>query len=434
VANSALRVGVVGTGYVGLVTSACLADIGHQVVGVDRDGGRIARLNEGRVPFFEPDLERLVRAGQQTSRLRFTTTITELVRDSEIMFITVGTPAREDGNADLTEVSTVAEAIAGALVDYRLIVEKSTVPIRTGERIRDQIQLLTRGAVPFDVACNPEFLREGSAVYDFMHPDRIVLGVTNERSERLLRELYAPLDCPVVVTDLTTAEMIKHASNAFLALKISYINAIANICERVGADVRQVADGMGYDRRIGRAFLDAGVGYGGSCFPKDVAAFIQIAREAGYEFRLLEEVSRINDGQREVVLRHLKDALWVLRNRTITVLGLAYKANTDDIREAPAIGIIEALLKEGATVRAYDPAAEANTRRILPDVVYCAGPYEAAKGSDAVVLLTDWDEFRRLDLARLRDLMRRPVFIDGRNLLQPAAARALGFHYAGVGR
>jgi UDPglucose 6-dehydrogenase len=288
--------------------------------------------------------------------------------------------------------------------------------------------------VQFDVACNPEFLREGSAVHDFMHPDRVVIGVTNERSEQLLRQVYAPLDCPLVVTDLTTAEMIKHASNAFLALKISYINAIANICERVGADVRQVADGMGHDRRIGRAFLDAGVGYGGSCFPKDVAAFIQIAKEAGYDFRLLEEVARVNEGQRDVLLRHLRDALWVLRNRTITILGLAYKPNTDDVREAPAIAIIEALRKEGALVRAYDPAAEVNARRLLPGITYCPNPYDAAKDSDAVVLLTEWEEFRSLDLARLRDVMRRPVLVDGRNILDPEAARALGFHYAGMGR
>jgi UDPglucose 6-dehydrogenase len=429
-----MNLGVIGTGYVGLVTAACLADVGHRVVGVDRDQRRVALLKDGGVPFYEPGLEDLVRAGHRSGRLRFTTDTPDALADSQVVFITVGTPSRDDGNADLTEVSAVAEAIAGALRDYRLIVEKSTVPIKTGERIRGQIELLTRGAVPFDVACNPEFLREGSAVHDFMHPDRIVLGVTNERSERLLREIYAPLDCPVLVTDLTTAEMIKHASNAFLALKISYINAVANVCERVGADVRLVADGMGHDRRIGRAFLDAGVGYGGSCFPKDVAAFIQIAREAGYEFRLLEEVARVNEGQRDVLLRHLRDALWVLRNRTITVLGLAYKANTDDVREAPALAVIEALLKEGAAVCAYDPAASANAQRALPGATYCSDPYEAAKDSDAVVLLTDWEEFRRLDLVRLRGLMRRPVVIDGRNLLDPAAVRAAGFHYAGMGR
>lgn len=432
--DARVKLTVVGTGYVGLVTAACLADIGHHVTGVDRDAERIAMLGQNRMPFYESGLEQLVRSGQGAGRLRFLTNIASAVEDSEVVFITVGTPSRNDGTADLADVSAVAEAIAPALHDYRLVVEKSTVPIRTGERIRDQIQLLTRGAVPFDVACNPEFLREGSAVHDFMHPDRVVIGVTNERSERLLRQVYAPLDCRMLVTDLTTAEMIKHASNAFLALKISYINAIANICERVGADVRLVADGMGHDRRIGRAFLDAGVGYGGSCFPKDVAAFIQIAKEAGYDFRLLEEVARVNDGQRGVLLRHLKEALWVLRNRTITVLGLAYKANTDDVREAPAIPIIEELLREGAVVRAYDPAAEANARRLLPGVTYCANPYDAAKDSDAVVLLTEWDEFRSLDLARLRDLMRRPVLIDGRNILDPETARALGLHYIGMGR
>jgi UDPglucose 6-dehydrogenase len=429
-----MKLSVIGTGYVGLVTAACLAEIGHEVIGVDRDAARIAALGENRMPFFESGLEELVRKWQHAGRLRFATDTAAAIETSEVVFITVGTPSRDDGYADLTEVSAVAEAIAASLRDYRLIVEKSTVPIRTGERIRDQIQLLTRGKISFDVACNPEFLREGSAVHDFMHPDRVVIGVTNERSERLLRQVYAPLDCPLLVTDLTTAEMIKHASNAFLALKISYINAIANICERVGADVRQVADGMGYDRRIGRAFLDAGVGYGGSCFPKDVTAFIQIAKEAGYDFRLLEEVARVNEGQREVLLRHLKDALWVLRNRTITVLGLSYKANTDDVREAPAIPIIHALLREGAAVRAYDPAAEANARRVVPGITYCPDPYDAAKDSDAVVLLTEWDEFRSLDLARLRDLMRRPVLVDGRNILDPEATRALGFHYAGMGR
>jgi UDPglucose 6-dehydrogenase len=429
-----MKIGVVGTGYVGLVTAACLGNLGHHVIGVDRDAERIARLEHNQMPFYESGLEDLVRSGQQAGRLRFTTNTAEAIEASDAVFITVGTPSRDDGYADLTEVSAVAETIADALRGYRLIVEKSTVPIRTGERIRDQIQLLTRGAVPFDVACNPEFLREGSAVHDFMHPDRVVIGVTNERSERLLREIYAPLDCPMLVTDLTTAEMIKHASNAFLAMKISFINSVANICERVGADVRQVADGMGHDRRIGRAFLDAGVGYGGSCFPKDVAAFIQIAKEAGYDFRLLEEVARVNEHQREVLLRHLRDALWVLRNRVVAVLGVAYKANTDDIREAPAVAIIEALRREGAIVRAYDPAAEANARRVLDGIAFCRDPYEAAAASDAVVLLTDWDEFRSLDLSRLRDIMRRPVLIDGRNMLDPQAARALGFHYAGMGR
>jgi UDPglucose 6-dehydrogenase len=429
-----MRVSVIGTGYVGLVTAVCFADLGHDVIGVDRDQERIRLLEAGHPPIYEPGLQDLLTRGMEAGRLRFTNDTPDAVRASEVLFITVGTPSLESGDTDLTAVAAAAETIASALTEYRLIVEKSTVPVRTGERIRGQISLLTRSAVPFDVACNPEFLREGSAIHDFMNPDRIVLGVANEKSERLLRELYKPFDCPILVTDLATAELIKHASNAFLALKISYINAVANTCERVGADVRVVADGMGYDRRIGRTFLDAGVGYGGSCFPKDIAAFIQIAREAGYEFRLLEEVARINDGQKDVLIHHLKDALWVLSKRTIAVLGLAYKPNTDDVREAPAVAIIERLLQEGAAVRAYDPAAEKNARRILPQIVYCHDPYEAARESDAVVILTEWEEFRTLDLPRLRGLMRRPILIDGRNMLDSRAARTLGFHYVGMGR
>ncbi len=429
-----MRLGVIGTGYVGLVAAVCFADLGHDVIGVDLDADRIRRLDAGRPPIFEPGLEALLNRGRQAGRLRFTTDTVKAVRESEIIFITVGTPSLGSGDTDLTAVSAAAEAIARNLGEYRLIVEKSTVPVRTGERIRDQIHLLTGGAVPFDVACNPEFTREGSAIDDFMHPDRIVLGVANERSERLLRALYAPFDCPVLVTDLATAELIKHASNAFLAMKISYINAVANICERVGADVRLVADGMGHDSRIGRAFLDAGVGYGGSCFPKDVSAFIRIAREVGCEFRLLEEVARINNEQRDVLLRHLKDALWVLANRTITVLGLAFKPDTDDIREAPAIAIIERLVHEGASVRAYDPVAEENARCVIPGVVYCPDLYDALRESDALVLLTEWEEFRTLDLERVRRLMRRPVLVDGRNVIDPQKARALGFRYIGMGR
>ena len=429
-----MKLSVIGTGYVGLVSASCFADLGHEVIGVDCDRDRIRLLQEGKVPFYEPGLQEVLQRAQSCGRLRFTIDTAEAVRNSEVIFITVGTPPRDNGDADLSAVTAATEAIASAMTGYRLIVEKSTVPVGTGERMRGQIQLVTRGTAPFDVACNPEFLREGSAVHDFLHPDRVVLGVASERSEQLLRELYRPFDCPIVVTDLATAELIKHASNAFLALKISYINAVANICERVGADVRQVADAMGYDRRIGRGYLDAGVGYGGSCLPKDVAAFVKIAREAGYEFRLLEEVARINEEQREVLLRHLRDALGVLSDRTVAVLGLAYKPNTDDVRAAPALAFIERLRREGAVVRAYDPAAEANASKLLPDIIYCPDPYEAARDSDAVVLLTEWEELRVLDLSRLREVMRRPILIDGRNCFDPSAARALGYHYAGMGR
>jgi UDPglucose 6-dehydrogenase len=429
-----MRLSVIGTGYVGLVTAACFADLGHHVIGVDRDEERIRALQAGRSPIFEPGIEELLARGAEHRRLRFTTDTAEAVRESEVIFITVGTPSLESGDADVTAVAAVAETIAESLRDYRVIVEKSTVPVRTGERIRDQIMLLTGGSVPFDIASNPEFTREGSAIYDFMHPDRIVIGVTSERAQKLLREVYRPFDCPILVTNLATAELIKHASNAFLAMKISYINAVANVCERVGADVKLVAEGMGHDARIGRAFLNAGVGYGGSCFPKDVAAFVRIAHEAGYDFRLLQEVARVNEGQRELLIRHLKDALWVLSHRVVTVLGLAFKPNTDDMREAPAVCVIERLLREGAQVRAYDPVAEPNARRLLPSVAYYDEPYEACRGSDAVVLLTEWEEFQRLDLMRLRSLVRRPVIVDGRNILDPATARAHGFHYAGMGR
>jgi len=429
-----MNLGVVGTGYVGLVTAACFADLGHTVIAVDQDVDRIRSLQAGNAPFYEPGLEELLHRVNRSRRLAYSIDAGEAVRHAEVIFITVGTPSREDGEADLSAVVAVAEAIAPFLTEYRLIVEKSTVPVRTGARIRDQIQLLTRGSVHFDIACNPEFLREGSAIHDFMHPDRIVLGVENERSERILRELYLPFDCPVLVTDLNTAELIKHASNAFLAMKISYINAVANICERVGADVRLVAEGMGYDSRIGRPILDAGVGYGGSCFPKDVAAFIQLAKEAGYDFRLLEEVTRVNDAQRDVLLRHLKNALWVLSNRTVTILGLSFKPNTDDLRGAPSIAVIEALRREGAVIRAYDPAAEASARQVLPYVHHFQDPYEAARGSDAAILLTEWEEFRSLDLARLKAVMRRAVLIDGRNIIDPSTARDLGFHYTGMGR
>jgi len=429
-----MRVGVIGSGYVGLVTAACLADRGHQVVGVDSVEAKVRELQAGRVPIFEPGLEALLRRNLGAGRLAFTTDTAAAVRDSEVIFICVGTPARDDGDADLSAVAAVAEQVAEALPGYRLVVEKSTVPVRTGERVRQVMQQVTRGAVEFDVACNPEFLREGSAIEDFQHPDRIVLGVESARGERLLRELYRGFDCPVLVTDLATAELIKHAANAFLALKISYINAVANICERVGADVQVVADGMGYDRRIGRAFLDAGVGYGGSCFPKDLAAFIRIAEEAGYDFRLLREVQQINAGQRELVLKRLQEAIWVLAGRTVALLGAAFKPNTDDVRESPAVEIARRLLREGAAVRAYDPAALQNFARAVPEAVVCRDPYEAAAGADAVVVLTAWEEFRRLDLDRLKAALRRPVLIDGRNLFDPPTMRARGFVYRGIGR
>lgn len=429
-----MRLSVIGAGYVGLVTAACFAELGHTVIGVDQVEEKIRDLNEGRVPIFEPGLDEVIASNLRAGRLTFTSDTARAVHDSDIVFISVGTPAKGNGETDLTAVVSVAEAVAEALPGYRLIVEKSTVPIRTGERIKQVIALVTRGTSAFDVACNPEFLREGSAIQDFMHPDRIVLGVESARAEELLRELYKDFDCPVLVTDLTTAELIKHASNAFLALKISYINAIANICDRAGANVRLVAHGMGLDRRIGRAFLDAGVGYGGSCFPKDLAAFIRIAEELGYDFRLLREVEQINAAQRELVIKKLRDTIWVLSGRTIGVLGVAFKPNTDDIRHSPALDVTRRLLQEGATVKAYDPAALRNFSREIPEVATCADPYALAQDADALVVLTAWDEFRSLDLARIKRLLRRPVVIDGRNIYEPAQLQAMGFVYRGIGQ
>jgi len=429
-----VKLSVIGAGYVGLVTAACFADRGHQVIGVDALDDKVRGLNRGEVPIYEPGLEDLIRRNLQAGRLTFTADTAQAVRDSEIVFICVGTPSRSDGEADLTAVATAAEQVAEALPGYRLIVEKSTVPVRTGERVRQVIQLVTRGAVEFDVACNPEFLREGSAVEDFLHPDRIVLGVETERAERLLRELYRGFDCPLLVTDLSTAELIKHASNAFLALKISYINAVANLCDRVGADVEVVADGMGYDRRIGRAFLDAGVGYGGSCFPKDLAAFIKIADEVGYDFGLLREVQKVNAEQRDLVIRRLQQAVWVLSGRVVALLGASFKPNTDDVRDSPAVEIGRRLVREGATVRVYDPAALRNFLQEVPEARPCRDAYDAASGADALVVLTAWDEFRALDLARLRSALRRPVVIDGRNVFDPPTMRAQGFLYHGIGR
>lgn len=429
-----MKLCVIGAGYVGLVTAACFADRGHRVIGIDTVDEKVRRLNGGSVPIFEPGLEELTRRGLAEGRLTFSTDTASAVRDSEIVFITVGTPPKEDGGADLSAVARAAEQVAEVLPGYRLIVEKSTVPIRTGERIRQAIQHVTRGAVDFDVACNPEFLREGSAVDDFQRPDRIVLGVESQRAERLLRELYGGFDCPIIVTDLITAELIKHASNAFLAMKISYINAIAQICERVGADVQVVADGMGYDRRIGRAFLDAGVGYGGSCFPKDLAAFIKIALDVGYDFRLLREVQEINAGQREFVISRLREATWVLAGRSIAILGAAFKPHTDDVRESPAVEIAWRLIGEGVTVRVYDPVAMDNFGQAVPEAILCRDPYHAASGADAVLLLTAWPEFRDLDLERLKAALRHPVVIDGRNLFDPAEMRARGFRYRGIGR
>lgn len=427
------KVFIIGAGHVGLVTGACLAQLGNKVVCADSDVQRIDDLKRGVVPFYEPDLGKIVQTNMERGRLSFTTSVEEGVRESEIVFIAVGTPLGPNGRADLSFVERVSLDIGRAMDKYKLIVEKSTVPVKTGEWIERTLRSSANN-VDFDVVSNPEFLREGSAIQDFMKPDRIVIGARTERASKIMTELYKPLNAPMIVTNLETAELIKHASNAFLALKLSYINAIANICEKVGADVKEVAKGMGYDKRIGDKFLDAGVGYGGYCLPKDVAAFIDIADQLGYDFELLKAVQRVNDFQKRQVIEKLKVIFHELSGRTIGVLGLSFKPDTDDMREAPSIFIIAQLQEKGAKIKAYDPRAMEKARIVLTDVEYCPDPYEAARGSDALLIITEWNEFRNLDLLKIRESLRQPVIIDGRNMFDPAEMNRLGFTYRGVGR
>ncbi len=428
-----MKICIIGAGHVGLVSGACFADLGNEVVCVDVDEEKINKLRKGIIPFFEPELEELVKKNVKEGRLSFTTGLEEGVKESGIIFISVGTPSRDNGEADLSYVEDVSKRIAGAMEEYKIVVEKSTVPVKTGEWVRRTIKLNNVHGVDFDVVSNPEFLREGSAIYDFMYPDRIVVGVESERAEKVMRELYEPLKASLIFTDIKSAEIIKHASNSFLALKISYINAIANVCELVGADVEKVAEGMGLDKRIGRSFLKAGIGYGGSCFPKDIAAFIKIAGESGYDFELLRVAEKVNREQREQFLKKIKDSLWTLNNKTIGVLGLAFKPDTDDVREAPSLKIIEQLQAEGAKIKAFDPAAIETTRAVLKDIEYCTDPYEVAAGSDCLLILTEWEQFKNLDLKRIKSLLNNPLILDGRNIYDPRELKNMGFTYIGIG-
>ncbi|OGX28557.1 MAG: UDP-glucose 6-dehydrogenase [Omnitrophica WOR_2 bacterium RIFCSPHIGHO2_02_FULL_67_20] len=429
-----MEISVVGAGHVGLVTGACFADLGHSVVVVDNDAKRITNLRKGVMPYYEPGLEELVARGVREKRLTFTTSLKEGVAQSTIIFIAVGTPQKATGEADLAYVEIVARSIAECLPGYRLVVEKSTVPVQTGKWVAHTIKTYLKKKQSFDVASNPEFLREGTAIQDFMKPDRVVLGVESARAKALLVELYKPLGVPIVVTDINSAELIKHASNSFLSMKISFINAVSQICERVGADVAQVADGMGLDPRIGRSFLNAGAGFGGFCFPKDLEAFIKIAEQLGYDFELLKAVRNVNEQQKRVFAAKIQRALWVVKGKTIAVLGLAFKPNTDDMRYAPAIDVIEYLQGEGAAIRAFDPQAMKEAARLLPKVTLCKDPYDAARGADCLAVLTEWNEFKELDFKRLKKLLRQPLVVDGRNIYDPARMRALGFRYHGIGR
>jgi UDPglucose 6-dehydrogenase len=430
-----MNICVIGTGYVGLVTGAVFADLGNDVLCVDNVPAKIEALRRGQMPIYEPGLEEMVVRNVADGRLDFTTDLTDAVRRSVIVFITVGTPPKATGETDLSAVEAVASEIAGAMERYTVIVTKSTVPVGTGEFVREVIERHQPRPVPFDVVSNPEFLREGSAIEDTLRPDRIVIGAPNQQVAMSLLELYAPLERPMIITDVPSAEMIKYASNAFLAMKISFANAIANICELAGADVTQVTKGMGLDQRIGPAFLQAGLGYGGSCFPKDTDSLVHTASSLGYDFGLLWTVVDINRERAAHFVEMIEKVLGPLGNRVIGILGLAFKPNTDDMREAKSIEIITRLVEAGATVRAYDPVAMLNAAKLLPPVVeYVNSGYDAAGGADAVALVTEWNEFKFLNLERLRGVMRRPLIFDGRNLWQPERMRRLGFEYHSIGR
>lgn len=429
-----MNISIVGSGYVGLVTGTCLAELGNRVICVDSDVKKVNGLKKGIIPIYEPGLEELVSGNIKKGRLLFTSKIKDAVKESEIIFIAVGTPPLDNGEADLTGIENVARNIASNMAGYRLIVEKSTVPVETGGWVKHTIATYIKHKIKFDVASNPEFLREGSAINDFMHPDRIVIGVESKKAKDMLINLYKPLGAPFVITDIKSAELIKHASNAFLATKISFINAISRICDKVGADVAEVAQGMGLDKRIGRDFLNAGLGYGGSCFPKDLDAFITISEKLGYNFELLKAVRNINDGQKDFVMKKIRDVLWIIKDKTFGILGLAFKPNTDDIRNAPALNIIGALQLEGAKMRIYDPQAMQKADLFIKGHKLCKDPYEVCKGADCLLIFTEWNEFRELDFSRVRKLLKRPVIIDTRNIYEPDNMAKLGFTYIGIGR
>ena len=444
---------MIGTGYVGLVTGACLAEIGHEVVCTDSDAEKIKTLELGGIPIYEPGLEQVIPKARQLKRLSFRANPADAVRAGDAIFICVGTPPLPNGDADLSAIDHVARMIATEATSPKLVVEKSTVPARTGQELKRALSVYGRKSnASFHVASNPEFLREGTAVGDFLHPDRIVVGVESESAERQLKEIYQPVldrkfDCPVhvnacpdgpapewLVTTINSAELIKHASNSFLALKISYANMVADLAEKLGADIGEVVRAMGLDPRIGRSFLSAGLGFGGFCLPKDLQAFVHLAERSGVDFSMLREVEKINKQRIDRCIEKLRSALWVVRGKQVGVLGLAFKPNTDDIRFAPAIDLVNQLLFEGAQVRAYDPQAMEKARATLPQIEYAKSPYDAATDAEALLIATEWDEFRKLDWPRVRDVMARPLIIDGRNLLSPREMRSLGFEYRSFGR
>ena len=429
-----MKLAIVGTGYVGLVTGTCFAEVGHHVVCVDNDAAKVKLLQSGGIPIYEPGLEELVKRNAAAGRLTFTDSTAEGVQKSDVIFIAVPTPPQPDGSVDLSFIERVARDIAAAMTSYKIVVDKSTVPVMTGEKVTETIKRYCPAKVEFDVVSNPEFLREGFAVGDLMKPDRIVIGTRSQRPVAAMKEVYTPFNAPIIVTDINSAELIKHAANSFLALKISYINAIATVCEAAGANVQEVAQGIGLDERIGRRFLNAGIGFGGSCFPKDLSAFIKIAEQIGYDFRLLKEVQHINADQMDRFVKKITDTLWVLKDKKIGVLGLAFKQNTDDVRSSPAIDLCQRLQKEGATLRVHDPKAMDKARSILKNVTYVDDMNAVAEGCDALVVATEWDEFKKLDLERARKSLTHPIMFDGRNLFDHEEMERLGWIYKSVGR
>ncbi len=429
-----MDIAIIGTGYVGLVTGTCFAEVGHNVICVDCDKEKVKLLQQGGVPIYEPGLEELIKKSVAEGRLRFTSSTQEGVDKSDVVFIAVPTPPLADGSVDLSFMEGVARDIAATMTSYKIVVDKSTVPVKTGDKVAETIRRYSKSKVEFDVVSNPEFLREGFAIEDFLKPDRVVIGVRSQRPVAAMKEIYAPFKAPIIVTDINSAELIKHAANSFLALKISYINALSQLCEASGANVQEVANGMGMDVRIGRRFLDASLGFGGSCFPKDLSAFIKISEQLGCEFRLLKEVQRINADQMDRFFKKILDTLWVLKEKRIGVLGLAFKQNTDDVRMSPAIEVCQRLQKEGAILRVHDPKAMDKAKALLPHATFVEDMNEVADGADALVVATEWPQFKKLDLERARRVMTHPIMFDGRNLFDPEEMERLGFIYKSIGR
>lgn len=429
------KICIIGTGYVGLVSGACLAEIGHNVICVDNNKKKIKTLQAGFCPIYEPGLKKMIAKNKRAGRLFFSTNLAESVKKSDIIFIAVHTPTRENRKTDLRYVEAVSKEVAKVMDKYKIIISKSTMPVRTGQKIKEIIKKFTAEGINFDIVSNPEFLKEGTAINDFLNPDRIVIGLESDRAKKIMSDIYRPIKAPVIFTDIESAEIIKHACNSFLATKISFINAVANICEKNHGDIKEVARAMGLDKRIGPQFLEAGIGFGGSCFPKDVSAFINVARKCGYNFALLKEVEKINKGQRNKFFQRIERYIPDLKNKKIAIFGLSFKPNTDDIREAPSVDIINKLIGAGCKIKVFDPAAMGKARELFKDkIVYCKDAYSACNSSNALLILTDWPEFKKVDLGKIKRMLKSPIIIDGRNIFDPLKMKKFGFKYISIGR